>query len=81
MNIFKRFFIRIANIRFDPNESALKNDLLDAFILAGLTFFTNLASQAVISQINLVQAGIQAGLMFFTFLAVKRGLVSFKANA
>ena len=32
MNVLKRFFVRIANIHFDPNESTLKNDLIDASI-------------------------------------------------
>jgi hypothetical protein len=75
MNIFFRVLVRIANINPTPNNSTLTDDIIDASILAGLTFFTNLASQAVISNINIIQAGIQAGLMFFTFLAIKRGLI------
>jgi hypothetical protein len=75
MNILKRLFIRIANIRLDPNESRLRDDLIDASILAGLTFFTNLTSQSFIGKMELIQAGIQAGLMFFVFLAIKRGLI------
>ena len=78
MNILKRLFIRIANIRLDPNESKLRDDLIDAFILAGLTFFTNLASQTFIGKLELIQAGIQEGLMFFAFLAIKRGLIKIK---
>jgi hypothetical protein len=78
MNILKRLFIRIANIRLDPNSSTFRDDLIDASILAGLTFFTNLASQSFVGKLELIQAGIQAGLMFFTFLAIKRGLIKIK---
>jgi hypothetical protein len=78
MNMLKRLLIRIANIRLDPNESRLRDDLIDASILAGLTFFTNLTSQMFVGKMELIQAGIQAGLMFFTFLAIKRGLIKIK---
>jgi len=74
----KNILSRLSKVSvLDPPNNSIKNDLIDAGILAGLTFFTNLGSQAIISNINIIQAGIQAGLIFFTFLAFKRGLINY----
>jgi|GEM_PF-1842203 len=76
--VIKDIFLRLSKITvLDPKDNGIKDDLIDAGILAGLTFFTNLGSQMFISNINVIQAGIQAGLIFFTFLAFKRGLINY----
>jgi K+-transporting ATPase A subunit len=67
--------IRLANLNLVPkNKKKLSDDLIDASILAGLTFFTNLAAQSFIGPVQVVYAAVQAGLTFFTFLAIKRGI-------
>ena len=73
--MIKSILIRIANMSFiDPN-SDFKNDIIDALILFGLTFFTNLGSQSILGQIQIIQALIQGAIMFFFYLALKRGLI------
>ena len=74
--MIKSILIRIANMKFsDPNDSNFKNDIIDALILFGLTFFTNLGSQSILGQIQIIQALIQGAIMFFFYLALKRGLI------
>ena len=54
-----------------------KDALIDAGIVAGLTFFTSLGGMAVLTPITeqtLMGAGIAAATQFFLFLAIKRGL-------
>ena len=73
--MIKSILLRIANMSFiDPN-SDFKNDIIDALILFGLTFFTNLGSQSILGQIQIIQALIQGAIMFFFYLALKRGLI------
>jgi hypothetical protein len=62
----------------DPNNSSFKNDIIDALILFGLTFFTNLGSQQIIGKFEVIQALIQGAIMFFFYLALKRGLLQYK---
>jgi|GEM_PF-2002665 len=52
-----------------------KDAIIDAGILSGLTFFTNLAGKlAIASPIVFGEALVQAVIQFFAFLAIKRGL-------
>ena len=74
--MIKSIFFRISNMNFtDTNNSNLKEDIIDALILFGLTFFTNLGSQLILGQTQIFQAFIQGGIIFFFFLALKRGLI------
>jgi len=64
----------------NPNGSFDWGDaVLDAAIMAGLTFFTTLGGLAVTdlirSPVGWVAAGIAAASQFFLVLALKRGLV------
>jgi hypothetical protein len=79
--MFKNILVRIANVSLLNNNAdiTLKNDLLDAVILAGLTFSTNLLTTSLTLD-NVERAGIQALYTFFLFLAIKRGLVNWRAK-
>ena len=53
------------------------NALIDAGIMAGLTFFTALGGTAVVgvpTRAGVIAAAIAAGTEFFLILAIKRGL-------
>jgi len=77
--MIKSILLRIANMSFsDPDNTSFKNDIIDALILFGLTFFTNLGSQSILGQIQIIQALIQGAIMFFFYLALKRGLIKSK---
>jgi len=57
---------------FDWSES-----LIDAGIMAGLTFFTSLGGLGLTGAIGLrevLAAGVAAATQFFSILAIKRGL-------
>lgn len=63
----------------DPPDG-IKDQLVNACIYAGLSFFTTLAGMSIMQVVSnpvtvLVASGISAGLAFFTSLAVQRGLV------
>ena len=54
-----------------------ENALIDAGIMAGLTFFTALGGTAVVgipTKEGIIAAGIAAATEFFLILAIKRGL-------
>ena len=54
-----------------------RDAMIDAGIVAGLTFCTSLGGMSVLTPITetqLVSAGIAAATQFFLFLAIKRGL-------
>ena len=54
-----------------------KDALIDAGIVAGLTFCTSLGGMAAFTPIKesqVISAGIAAATQFFLFLAIKRGL-------
>ena len=62
----------------DP-EKELKEAVVNAFIMAGLSFFSTLAGLGASGLLAdpvkaLVSAGVSAGLAFFTRLAIERGL-------
>jgi len=61
----------------NPDGSFMWSDaLIDAGIIAGLTFFTNLAGKlAMATAVVFGEAIVQAFIQFFAFLALKRGLV------
>jgi len=66
--------------RINPNTERFdwENALIDAAIMAALTFFTSLAGMGLIevsSPNNLIAASISAAIQFFTILALKRGLI------
>lgn len=53
------------------------NAMIDAGIMAGLTFFTALGGTAVVgipTKEGIIAAGIAAATEFFLILAIKRGL-------
>ena len=66
------------NGRNNPNGSFdWKNAVLDAGIMAGLTFFTALGGMAVVNPITpsiVIGAAIAGATEFFLIMAVKRGL-------
>lgn len=59
---------------------SLVEDAVNAFILAGFTFFSSLATTMTmygyVDERGLYAAFINAGYMFFMVLAVRRGLIS-----
>lgn len=69
---------KVANM-VDPPDG-LKDQLTNALIMAGLSFFTTLSGMAITQVIcepekALIASAISAGLSFFTTLALQRGLV------
>ena len=69
------------NGRVDENgDFDWKDALLDASIMAGLSFFTTLAGLGASGLLGdptkaLLSAGIASAVQFFTMLGIKRGLV------
>jgi hypothetical protein len=63
------------SITSDPNSFDWKDTIIDAFIMAMVTFFTRLATTNDYSNQFWVNASAQALLTFFTFIAIKRGLM------
>jgi hypothetical protein len=54
-----------------------KDALIDAFLIAALTFFTSLGGMGIangVSSRDFMAAGIAAAIQFFSILAIKRGL-------
>jgi hypothetical protein len=76
MNI-KAIFQRIGKVSLvsDPENFDWKDTLIDATIMAMVTFFTRLATTNDYSGHFWVNASAQALLTFFTFIAIKRGLM------
>jgi len=71
------------NLRSGSGTKSLKEALINAFIMGGLSFFTTLAGMSIAQVVEdpvraLSAAGIAAGLAFFTRLAIERGLMSSK---
>ena len=69
---------KVLNI-IDPPDG-LKDQIINACIYAGMSFFTSLAGMSVTHIVEdpvsaLIASVISAGLAFFTSLAVQRGLV------
>jgi hypothetical protein len=69
---------KVMNMVDPPNGT--KDQIANACIYAGLSFFTALAGMSITQVTSnpctaLVASGISAGLAFFTSLAVQRGLV------
>ena len=52
-----------------------KDEVADAGIIAGVTFFGTIGGTAATGAANIEGALIAAGSIFFTILALKRGLV------
>jgi hypothetical protein len=78
--MFKNILVRIANVSVTNNaDISFKNDMIDAIILAGLTFSTNLLTTNLTLD-NVERAGIQALYTFFLFLAIKRGLADWRGR-
>jgi uncharacterized membrane protein YjjP (DUF1212 family) len=63
------------SITSDPNSFDWRDTLIDAFIMAMVTFFTRLATTSDYSNQFWINATAQALLTFFTFIAIKRGLM------
>jgi hypothetical protein len=63
------------SITSDPNSFDWKDTLIDAFIMAMVTFMTRLATTSDYSNQFWINASAQALLTFFTFIAIKRGLM------
>jgi hypothetical protein len=63
------------SITSDPNSFDWKDTIIDAFIMAMVTFFTRLATTTTYDSQFWVNASAQALLTFFTFIAIKRGLM------
>jgi len=59
----------------DPNSFDWRDTLIDAFIMAMVTFMTRLATTSDYSSHFWINASAQALLTFFTFIAIKRGLM------
>jgi hypothetical protein len=59
----------------DPNSFDWKDTLIDAGIMAMVTFFTRLATTSDYSNTFWINATAQSLLTFFTFIAIKRGLM------
>jgi len=68
----------------DP-PNGLKDQIVNAVIIAGFNFFSTLASLSVTQIVTnpttaLVASGISAGLGFFGSLMVQRGITSYRAE-
>ena len=68
------------SITSDPNSFDWKDTLIDATIMAMVTFFTRLATTTDYSGQFWINATAQALLTFFTFIAIKRGLMKPKGG-
>jgi len=68
------------SITSDPNSFDWKDTLIDATIMAMVTFFTRLATTNDYSGHFWINASAQALLTFFTFIAIKRGLMKPKGD-
>jgi len=63
------------SITSDPNSFDWKDTLIDASIMAMVTFFTRIATTTTYDSQFWINASAQALLTFFTFIAIKRGLM------
>ncbi len=58
-----------------------KDEVVDAAVIAGMSFFGTLGGMAAVGMANVTAAAISAGSIFFTTLALKRGLVKNTATS
>jgi len=68
------------SITSDPNSFNWKDTIIDAFIMAMVTFFTRLATTTDYGSHFWINASAQSLLTFFTFIAIKRGLMKPKGG-